>query len=265
MNTKIKGSLCFLVVFLAGFTTKASFAIQADPRSADSQDTIACNAQFWFCGFGCDVTPVQCNNGRKGFIHSKVPLNSLKVVVTKKRSGEQQTYLLPNPPGNIQDYKDVDDNEWVLSNLPSLKRRDKVEVANLGFGVPANTTLYEDIFGDRPKGPIGQGAKKTGISSCTYTTPPMVAKIDKCGTICMVRGECYIKGIKYTNMDFVCKAKKGETCPQAKKCAVDDKELPLLAIASNYDFERQQNLPPKAKERLRLSAADLQGVSRAIQ
>lgn len=175
------------------------------------------------CEMGCTSVQLTCGS-QNGFVEYGTPLDSLKVVITRK-DGQQEEHVLKNPPGGIGDYHaEVGQNPWVVGQLRSknLQYGDTVEVHHSGYGLKSGIPLYRDWSTSKEIGVTGEEVDDPGAQTlCRYIVRPNVIASKTCGTFCMSAILCNVNGVRYTGQAF-CKAlRNGRACPTATKCAAD--------------------------------------------
>lgn len=191
---------------------------------------------------GCDIVEggsegkslqVKCG-GIDGFVKNEAPLEYLRIIVTKA-GGQQNRYGFINPPGSVKNYyKGIENNSWVISNIPGLQYGDTIEVAANGYGLDPQKRLLDDWYNNRLlknsllKSKNINRKLPTGYS-CQYVSGLEVAKMGSCGNFCIGKAHCTYKGMN-TQVRLLCKASGNDRCPTPDQCASEDISLQKVFV-----------------------------------
>ena len=164
-------------------------------------------------------------------LHKNTPLKSIRVVVYDKLGNKKTEHFFENPPGVLNDYLEINRNEFINESIPNLKRTDEITLFPGDVHFADDTKKY-DPSGKNVIGTVGDWKDKTKNNNnnntlkvhCVYSSVPLLFRSDKCPkvTMCSANVKCVQvnDGVEFDSVALC--SSKGKRCPSPSQCILDD-------------------------------------------
>lgn len=221
-----------LIILVGIFFTASALAGQSNCRPIEKSMCHNC------------LTPVRCSDGKGGnfaaFLPKHTPVSEAHIVIISK-NGYDRIVKVKVPGTTSYDYEPGRISNKVKGAIPRIKPSDQIEV--IATMVGNNTTLYKDNRGKKAhQGSITELiAEHLAITSdCIFANKPAVINDSRCSSkVCSGNVICthtnskdpYGKILRFSAH---CRTIKGDSCPSAVECVMDDRVKYSYATDADY-------------------------------